>query len=81
MSFIGLSGLGILLVLALVLFGAKRLPLLVRSARVGAKELKDSASGVSGLGSTVPSESAPLPPPPPPPVPPPVPVPDVPEAD
>ncbi|MGZ3472670.1 MAG: Sec-independent protein translocase subunit TatA/TatB [Isosphaeraceae bacterium] len=63
MGTVGISGVVILLVLALLFFGAKRLPALARSARVGAKEFKDSASGVSGLSSTVPAEPAPLPPP------------------
>jgi Sec-independent protein translocase protein TatA len=75
-GFIGVSGVVLLVVLALLFFGVKRLPGLVRSGRVGAKEFKDSAAGVSGLSSEVPPEPAPLPP-----VPPPAPVPDVPEAD
>ena len=81
MGFIGISGVAILVVLAILFFGLKRLPAVVRSARIGAKEFKDSSRGVNGLSSTVPAEPAPLPPPVPAPVPPPVPVPDVPEAD
>jgi hypothetical protein len=77
-GFIGISGIVLLLVLAILFFGVKRLPSVVRSARVGAKEFKDSAAGVSGLASTVPAEPAPLPPPVPAP---PVPVPDAPEAE
>jgi Sec-independent protein translocase protein TatA len=72
---VGVSGVVILLVLAILFFGLKRLPAVIRSARVGAKEFKDSSAGVSGLSSRVPAEPAPLPPPVPPAVP------DVPEAD
>ena len=81
MGFIGISGVVILVLLAIVFFGVKRLPAVARSARIGAKEFKDSSHGVSGLSSTVPAEPAPLPPTVPAPLPPPVPVPDVPEAD
>ena len=56
------AGIVILLILAIVFFGLKRLPAVVRSARVGAKEFKDSSAGVSGLSSVVPAEPAPLPP-------------------
>ncbi len=62
MAFVGVSGIVILLILAIVFFGLKRLPAVVRSARVGAKEFKDSSAGVSGLSSVVPAEPAPLPP-------------------
>ena len=81
MGFIGISGIVLLLVLAILFFGLKRLPAVARSARVGAHEFKDSVKGVDGLSSTVPPEPAPLPPPVPAPTPPPVPPPDVPEAD
>jgi hypothetical protein len=62
MAFVGVSGIVILLILAIVFFGLKRLPAVIRSARVGAKEFKDSSAGVSGLSSVVPAEPAPLPP-------------------
>jgi hypothetical protein len=55
-----------LLVLAILFFGVKRLPAVIRSARVGAKEFKDSSAGVGGLSSRVPAEPVPLPPPVPP---------------
>lgn len=43
----------LLLVLALLLFGAKRLPEIGRSLGTGMREFKNSVSGVSGLtGST-----------------------------
>jgi Sec-independent protein translocase protein TatA len=63
MGFVGVSGVVLLLVLAILFFGVKRLPAVARSARIGAKEFKDSATGVSGISSTVPAEPAPLPPP------------------
>ncbi len=62
MGFVGISGVVLLLVLAILFFGLKRLPAVARGARIGAKELKDSATGVDGLSSTVPAEPAPLPP-------------------
>lgn len=63
MATVGISGVVLLVVLAFLFFGVKRLPALARSARVGAKEFKDASAGVSGLSSVVPSEPAPLPPP------------------
>ena len=44
-EFIGVQGLVILLVLALVVFGPKRLPEMGRSLGKGMREFKDSISG------------------------------------
>lgn len=45
---IGPMEIGLLLVLALLLFGAKRLPEIGRSIGKGMREFKDSVSGIAG---------------------------------
>jgi sec-independent protein translocase protein TatA len=81
MGSIGPGEIVLLLVLALLLFGAKRLPEIGRSLGHGMREFKDSVSGHDGLSSAMSFEQPEPPPPVPAPLPPPVPVPDVPEAD
>jgi sec-independent protein translocase protein TatA len=67
----------LLLVLALLLFGAKRLPEIGRSLGTGMREFKDSVSGFgSGVSSGISAEEPAPPPPVPAPLPPPVPGPD-----
>ena len=67
----------LLLVLALLLFGAKRLPEIGRSLGTGMREFKDSVSGFgSGVSSGMSAEQPAPPPPVPAPLPPPVPEPD-----
>jgi sec-independent protein translocase protein TatA len=67
----------LLLVLALLLFGAKRLPEIGRSLGSGMREFKDSVSGFSsGVSSELRAEQPAPPPPVPAPLPPPVPDPD-----
>jgi sec-independent protein translocase protein TatA len=67
----------LLLVLALLLFGAKRLPEIGRSLGTGMREFKDSVSGFgSGVSSGMSAEQPAPPPPVPAPLPPPVPAPD-----
>jgi sec-independent protein translocase protein TatA len=67
----------LLLVLALLLFGAKRLPEIGRSLGSGMREFKDSISGFSsGVSSEMHAEQPAPPPPVPAPLPPPVPAPD-----
>lgn len=72
---VGVSGVVILVVLAILFFGVKRLPAVIRAGRIGAKEFKDASAGVSGHASGRPG----VPAPPTPPVSPPGP--DVPKAD
>jgi sec-independent protein translocase protein TatA len=57
-----------LLLLALLLFGAKRLPEIGRSLGVGMREFKDSVSGLSGDSDTKVETRSELPPPAPMPV-------------
>lgn len=67
----------LLLVLALLLFGAKRLPEIGRSLGTGMREFKDSVSGFgSGVSSGMSAEQPAPPPPVPAPLPPPVPEPE-----
>ena len=77
MGDIGTGEIILLLLVALLLFGAKRLPEIGRSLGSGIREFKDSVSGSGGLSSAMGLEQ----PDPPPPVPAPPPTPDVPEAD
>jgi sec-independent protein translocase protein TatA len=62
----------ILLVILLLVFGAKRLPELGRSLGEGMRGFKDSISGTGHSDALTPTAGAPAAPPPPPPPPPPV---------
>jgi sec-independent protein translocase protein TatA len=55
---IGISGLIILLVVALLVFGPKRLPEIGRSLGRGMREFKDSISGTEPHKSELPASSA-----------------------
>jgi sec-independent protein translocase protein TatA len=62
MGDIGPMEIVMLLVLALLLFGAKRLPEIGRSLGTGMREFKDSVSGVTRSGDDVSSREQVLPP-------------------
>ena len=60
---IGISGLIILLIVALLVFGPKRLPEIGRSLGRGMREFKDSVTGQDDKKAELPSSSADEPPP------------------
>jgi sec-independent protein translocase protein TatA len=62
---IGISGLIIVLVVALLIFGPKRLPEIGRSLGRGMREFKDSVTGKDDEKQELPRPAADDPPPPP----------------
>jgi sec-independent protein translocase protein TatA len=61
---IGISGLIVILIVALLVFGPRRLPEIGRSLGKGMREFKDSISGNSGEKSELPAPPADDAPPP-----------------
>jgi sec-independent protein translocase protein TatA len=60
---IGIAGLIVILIVALLVFGPKRLPEIGRSLGKGMREFKDSITGDSGEKAELPARSNDEPPP------------------
>jgi sec-independent protein translocase protein TatA len=61
---IGITGLIVILIVALLVFGPKRLPEIGRSLGKGMREFKDSITGSQDEKAELPTRSADEPPPP-----------------
>jgi sec-independent protein translocase protein TatA len=61
---IGITGLIVILIVALLVFGPKRLPEIGRSLGKGMREFKDSITGSDDEKAELPARSADEPPPP-----------------